>query len=125
MAQTWRAVPLLGVLALTAARAQSLDIYSEFQRVDPFGNIVAADKAVARREILSPAVARNSFASFHVVVSVPPKESYFLFVGTNPPNACRYTVYREHFVETDRGWVPDTLAETPRLGFLWVLRVVV
>jgi hypothetical protein len=97
------------------AGAQTLDIYSEFQRVDPFGNVVAADRALAQREILSPAVVRNGFASFHVVVSVPPKESYFLFVGTNPPNACRYTLYREHFAKTENGWIPDALTETPRL----------
>ncbi|MBZ5725222.1 MAG: hypothetical protein LAP87_09520 [Acidobacteriia bacterium] len=104
-----------GVLAAAGACAQTLDIYSEFQRVDPFGAVVAADRGLARREILSPAVARNAFASFHVVVSVPAKESYFLFVGTNPPNACSFTLYREHFVKTEQGWIPDTLVETPRI----------
>ena len=32
-----RGIILIGALAATALRAQSLEIYSEFQRVDPFG----------------------------------------------------------------------------------------
>ena len=95
--------------------AQSLDLYSEFQRVDPFGNIVKSDRAESPREILSPAVARNGFASFHVVVSVPPRTSYFLFVVTNPVNACRVALYREHFTRTKDGWMPDALSEVRRL----------
>ena len=95
--------------------AQSLDLYSEFQRVDPFGNIVAQDRAETPREILSPAVPRNGFVSFHVVVSVPPRVSYFLYVVTNPVNACRVALYREHFTKTKDGWVPDALAEVHRL----------
>jgi hypothetical protein len=95
--------------------AQSLDLYSEFQRVDPFGEIVKSDRAGSPREILSPAVPRNGFASFHVVVSVPPRTSYFLFVVTNPVNACRVALYREHFTKTTDGWVPDTLSEVRRL----------
>ena len=88
------AIVWITALAATAAWAQSLEIYSEFQRVDPFGNIVPMDRALRPREILSPAVARNAFASFHIVVSVPPKESYFLYVLPNPLNACRVALYR-------------------------------
>jgi hypothetical protein len=107
----------IGVLILItlALRAQSLEIYSEFQRVDPFGNIVAIDRAEHPREILSPAAARNGHASFHVVVSVPPKTNYLLYVVTNPLNACRVALYKEHFVKTGDGWIPDTLAEVQRL----------
>jgi hypothetical protein len=106
---------LMGALAATALRAQSLEIYSEFQRVDPFGNIAAIDRAEHPREILSPAVPRNGYASFHVVVSVPPKTNYLLYVVTNPLDACRVTLYKEHFLKTGRGWIPDTLAEVNRL----------
>ncbi len=106
----------LGWLLLAiAAHAQSLDIYSEFQRVDPFGRVVAPDRGIGRREILSPAVARNGYASFHIVVSAPAKESYLLYVATNPLDACRVALYREHFVETPRGWIPDSLFELERL----------
>jgi hypothetical protein len=105
----------LAALAVTLAHAQSVDIYPEFRRVDPFGAVVAADRALEPREILSPAVARNSFSSFHIVVSVPPKESYLLYVATNPLNACKVALYREHFVKTSQGWIPDALTEVSRL----------
>ena len=111
-------IPLCVMALALAGRllpAQSLEVYSEFQRVDPFGGIVAADRAETPREILSPAVARNGFASFHVVVSVPPQTNYFLYVVTNPVSACRVALYKEYFVKTKDGWVPDTLAEVRRL----------
>ena len=112
----YKIVPILiGALAATALRAQSLEIYSEFQRVDPFGSIVAIDRAEHPREILSPAVPRNGYASYHVVVSVPPKTNYLLYVVTNPLDACRVALYKERFVKTGRGWIPDTLAEVNRL----------
>jgi hypothetical protein len=76
---------------------------------------VAIDKALQPREILSPAVARNGFASFHIAVSVPPKESYFLYVVTNPIEACRVALYKEHFVRTASGWIPERLTEIHRL----------
>ena len=106
---------LIGALAATALRAQSLEIYSELQRVDPVGSIVAIDRAEHPREILSPAVPRNGYASFHVVVSVPPKTNYLLYVVTNPLDACHVALYKEHFVKTGGGWIPDTLAEVNRL----------
>jgi hypothetical protein len=106
---------MLLALAASLLPAQSLEVFSEFQRVDPFGRIVAADRAETPREILSPAVARNGFASFHVVVSVPPQTNYLLYVVTNPVNACRVALYREHFARTKDGWVPDPLSEVRRL----------
>jgi len=109
-------VRLLGAALLASAlHAQSLDIYPEFRRVDPFGAVVAADRALAPREVLSPAVARNGFASFHIVVSLPPKETYLLYVAPNPLTACRIALYKEHFVKTAQGWIPDTLVEVSRL----------
>ena len=110
---------LLLVMAGTLA-AQSIDIYSELSRVDPFGEIVPADRGGAPREILSPAVARNAWASFHVVISAPPKTTYLLYVVTNPLNACRVALYKEHFEKTLAGWVPDRLTELTRLpDFGW------
>jgi hypothetical protein len=103
------------VAAAVAARAQSIEIYSELQRPDPFGGIVAIDSAIHPREILSPAVIRNGHASFHVAVSVPPKETYLLYVVTNPLDACRVALYKEHFAKTKAGWIPDPLTEVHRL----------
>jgi hypothetical protein len=114
-----RAAPIAWIawLGLVAPllHAQSLDIYPEFRRPDPFGGIVATDKGESPREILSPAVARNGFASFHIVVSVPAKENYFLYVASNPLTACRISLYREHFVKTAEGWIPDPLVEVTHL----------
>jgi hypothetical protein len=112
----WAATLLwLGVLDAAGVEAPSLDIYSEFQRFDPFGQVIASDKAASQREILSPEVARNAHASFHIVVSAPPKTSYFLFIGVEPVNACRVSLYKEHFLRSGTGWIPDPLAEVRRL----------
>jgi hypothetical protein len=106
---------LLAICAAASLNAQSLDLYSELSRPDPYGDVVAPDRGLARREILSPAVARNGFASFHIVVSVPAKESYFLYVATNPLDACRVEVYKEHFTKTSQGWIPDRLTPLTQL----------
>ena len=101
--------------AAFAARAQSVEIYSLLHRVDPFGKTVKADRSISTREILSPAVVRNGFASFHIAVTLPLGEDYLLYVVTNPLNACRVALYKEHFVKTGDGWVPDLLTELHRL----------
>ena len=114
-----RALVLL--MAAPALWAQSVDIYSEFQRPDPYGGIVAADRSPVPREILSPGVARNGWASFHVAVHAPANTSYLLYVMTNPVNACRVEMYKEHFSKTVSGWIPDRLTQLRRLpdfGFM-------
>ncbi len=83
--------------------------------MDPFGKTVKADRGLSTREILSPAVVRNGFASFHIAVTLPLGENYLLYVVTNPLNACRVALYKEHFVKTGDGWVPDLLTELHRL----------
>jgi hypothetical protein len=60
-------------------------------------------------------VARNGFASFHVAITIPAKESYFLYVLPNPVTACRVDVFKEHFVKTSSGWIPDRLTALERL----------
>jgi len=109
------ACPTLLLMMAGALGAQSVDIYSEFSRVDPFGAIVPADRGAPPREILSPAVARNAWASFHVVISAPKNTTYLLYVATNPLDACRVAMYKEHFEKTAEGWVPDRLTELTRL----------
>ena len=106
---------ILAALAVAALRAQTVEIYSEFHRLDPFGEVVPADRGAVTREILSPAVLPNGFVSFHVAVSVPPKESYLLYVATNPNDACRVALYKEHFTRMHEGWAPDRLTELQRL----------
>ncbi len=99
----------LGLVVGSRLPAQSVRIYSEFQRIDPFGNILPVDKAERPREILSPAVARNGHASFHVAVTVPAGAQYTLFFGQNPEGALKLTVYKERHVRRGNAWVPDVL----------------
>ena len=99
---------------------QSLRVLSEFQRVDPFGDVVAADRTANPREILSPALARNAFASFHIAVSVPEREPFFVYVQTNPANVFEISLYQELYVKTSAGWIPDALepSKMPAFGTL-------
>jgi hypothetical protein len=97
------------ILAGAPLAAQSVKIYSEFQRLDPTGAIVAADKGARSREILSPAVIRNAWASFHVAVSVPEGVPYFLFLGQNPDGTLKPSIYRELYVRRGDAWIPDAL----------------
>lgn len=92
-----------------AAQPVQLRIYSEFQRIDPFGRILAADRAERPREILSPAVARNAYASFHLAVTVPEGAHFRLYLAQNPDNTLKLTLYKERFVRADDAWIPDPL----------------
>lgn len=99
----------VAIAAAAAAQPVQLKIYSEFQRVDPFGRVVRADRAPRPREILSPAVPRNGYASFHVAVTVPEGRPFRLFLGQNPDDVFRLTLYRERFVRVGDEWIPDEL----------------
>ena len=100
---------LLAIVLSPRLHAQTLRIYSEFQRVDPYGNILQIDRARNPREILSPAVARNAYFSFQVAVTAPPNTNYFLYVLTNPGDQFRVALYQEQFVQRNEQWIPDTL----------------
>jgi hypothetical protein len=104
---------LLVTLFAAALDAQpvQLRVYSEFQRVDPFGQVVAQDRASKPREILSPAVARNAHTSFHVAVTAPANESYFLVIQANPDNVLQWKIYEEKFLQQGGQWMPDGLEE--------------
>ncbi len=114
MQKRWskRWLPCAAALVATtrvAAQPVQLKIYSEFQRVDPFGRIVRVDRAPRPREILSPAVPRNGYASFHLAVTVPPGQPFRLFLGQNPDDIFKLTLYRERFVHVGDQWIPDEL----------------
>ena len=99
---------------------QSVEIHSEFQRIDPFGQVVEADRSSYPREILSPEVPRNAHTVFHVAVTLPPQTSYFLYVGSNPPNLIQTTMYKEDFERVGEQWIPDALTPVrmPAFGFM-------
>jgi hypothetical protein len=100
---------LLAALAALPLAAQSIRVYSEFQRLDPFGNILAADRAEYPREILSPALLRNAFTSFSAAIEVPEGKEYSLFIAQNPDHSVQVKVYRQCWVRRGETWVPDGL----------------
>ncbi|MDQ2898505.1 MAG: hypothetical protein M3Y07_01740 [Acidobacteriota bacterium] len=112
----WK-IGLVGpIVAMVAAlNAQTLQVFSEFERLDPFGDILPIDsggRAWHPREILSPAVARNAYASFQIAVTAPPNTNYFLYLVTNPGDLFRIALYKEQFVQRGNRWIPDTLEPT-------------
>jgi hypothetical protein len=88
---------LLSTLYLLAwnapARAQPLSVYSDLAQIDAAGKVTAPESP---REILSPALLRNGFNSFQLVVEAPAADAkWWLFVGQNPENSVKVTMYRE------------------------------
>jgi hypothetical protein len=98
-----RGVSLLaaGILAAAdpaAGQEQPLRVFSEFSRIGPDGHVVAADRGSGQpREILSPALPRNAFSSFQVVIQLPPGTRYRLYIGQNPDDITTVTLYRPRF----------------------------
>jgi hypothetical protein len=112
----WRATcpPFLFLLLAASASGQSISVYTEMQRVGPFGKVVQADRptpGTRSREVLSPALARNAFSSFHVVVEPPPGTPYWLYIGLNPEDVIEAKLYKEIFELRDGEWVPDKLVK--------------
>jgi hypothetical protein len=103
--------------ACATAFGQDIRIYSEFERFDPFGNPVEADRDMIPREILSPAMPRNGHLSVHVVVTAPKGTNYFLYAASNPPDILQVKVYREHFTPCGDTWCPDWLTELKMPAF--------
>lgn len=99
---------LIGLFAVLAG-AQSLEVYSEFRRIDPFGAIVSSDRSGTPREILSPMVGRNAHAGYFLVVVPPPGEWVTLHVGQNPEDAFTVRLYRVSFARSGEEWVPQRL----------------
>jgi hypothetical protein len=103
-----------------AASAQSLSVVSEFQRFGPFGEVLPVDRVDQPREILSPALARNAYSSFRIVVNIPAETPYFLYVQSNPANLFEIALYKEIYIKAGEQWIPDVLEETkiPTFGML-------
>jgi len=70
---------------------QSIQVYSEFAQLTDAGEVVAPENP---REILSPAVARNAFSSFQLAIQVPRGVKFQVYIGQNPDNAAKVTLYR-------------------------------
>lgn len=79
-------------LAAPFLNAQSLSVYSELAHINQLGEVTVPETP---REILSPALARNAYTSFQLVVHALPGAEWRLYVGQNPENAVRVSMYRE------------------------------
>jgi hypothetical protein len=101
---------VLSLLAATAL-AQEIEVYPEFQRPSPFGGILKADQGGRRREILSPAVVQNGYASFFLVVKLREPGSFRLDIAMNPDDRVEADLYKVwfHKLESSGEWVPDAL----------------
>ncbi|MBI4892296.1 MAG: hypothetical protein HY821_16850 [Acidobacteria bacterium] len=100
------------ILFILAAASMTLSgqrvlVYSEFQRVGPDGNVIQTDRVESRREILSPAVARNAFTTFRVAVEVPNGSPYTIHIAQNPEDSVKVAFYQEEYSRLGAEWVPD------------------
>jgi hypothetical protein len=103
---------LIWVAQVCVGQTNTLRVFSEFTRVDPFGEIVPQDRGPAEpRTILSPGVPRNAFSSFRIVVTFDKPAKYVLDIGQNPENAVKATLYRERFEKHGDQWFPDGLEQ--------------
>ncbi len=100
---------LLLLLAAAIAPAQVLRVYSEFSRIGPHGEIVDLDRGGSPREILSPAIPRNAWSTFQIVVNLPAGKRYTLHVGQNPTDAVRVRIYRPVQQQFGNRTLPDRL----------------
>lgn len=91
-----------------AAQQASIDVYSEFRRVDPYNRVVGADRGGKVRELISPAVVRNAWASFRIAVTVPRDKPSWLYIQQNPERF-RVRLYRELYTKVGSEWIPDGL----------------
>lgn len=103
-----------GLLLWTCAAAGQVAVYSEFRRVGPDGRLLPQDSQGRPREILSPAIARNGYATFLIVVTATPGRRYYLYIGENPEGALKYNLYRALFEQHGdaakaASWIPDKL----------------
>jgi hypothetical protein len=80
-----------------ALPAQELFVRSEFQRIGADGKVIQQDKVERPREILSPAFARNGFASYMLTANIPAGIDYTLEVGQNPEDSVRVVLYRQQY----------------------------
>ncbi|MGH9629132.1 MAG: hypothetical protein ACRD7E_12485 [Bryobacteraceae bacterium] len=95
----------------------TIRVYSEFDRLNASGQVIDSLPGRDPLEILSPAVVRNAFTSFHVAVTARPGILYWFAVQTNPPNTFRIRVYKELPARGVLSPVLDELREEPKPEF--------
>lgn len=105
---------LVLLLAAVPVAAQEVEVYSEFRRPGPNGEIVEQDRGGSPREILSPAAVRNGYLSFHVVIRGPAGKRVTLYLTSNPERLLQPTFYRTHF---DPSGTPERLERIDKQPF--------
>jgi len=105
---------LMLLLAAVASRAQPLRVYSEFDEINAQGEVAAPESP---REILSPAMVRNGFTSFQVVIQAPKATPFTLYIGQNPAEAVKVTMYRKAGDRLERVELPY---ESDSTQVLWM-----
>lgn len=110
---------MLSVLAAPSA-GQRLLVHSEFQRLKPDGQIVAADRTASSHEFISPAIPRGGTITLRLGVEAPQGTNYSLYVGQNPDNTAECRLYQERYVQIGQEWVPDgaSLVQMPHSAML-------
>jgi hypothetical protein len=87
----WLVAVAIGFAVPTLLSAQPVSVYTDLAEIGTDGNVIAPDSP---REILSPAIPRNGFASFQIAVQVPEGKEFELHMGLNPEKAVKVTLYR-------------------------------
>ena len=101
------------LLCAAIAAGQDLKLAPEFQRPDPFGSIVAADRA-GKGELVSElrlTAARGNYVSCHVVVVLPAGGDYQVRVSVPGGSGIAAELFREwfHRLKTGGHYYPDAL----------------
>ena len=112
-----KGIALILAAGCCAAQDASINVYSEFRRIDPFGRIVTPDRGGNPREILSPAVARNAYASFRIAVKLPKNTPTWLYIQQNP-ELFGVRLYREQYTKVRQEWIPDGLQPVKAPAFV-------
>lgn len=110
--KTLRTAGLTGLAVLFLAGradAQPVRVVSEFTRIRPDGQVVSYDRGARVREILSPAMARNAYSTYRIIVEPPPGQQYTIAIAQNPENSCEVRLYQEGYAKFGEEWIPDEL----------------
>jgi hypothetical protein len=99
---------------ILSAQSIKVRIYSEFDRLNTAGEAFETIPGRDPLEIISPAVVRNGYTSFHVAVTARPAVLYWFAVQTNPAETFRIRVYKESPDRASSSLVMDQLTEEPK-----------
>ncbi len=112
---------LLAISAVCVPRlaGASLEAFSEFQRIDPFGTMIGVDATsgppgaagMGRQEAVNLVGARRGYVSFRLAAKIPEGGAYALDIRWSADGGVQTDVFREwfHFTPRDKRFYPDAL----------------